>query len=209
MNMTINNIFREFPDSKIAEGTFDPIRHISQFLQALYGDWKKKYPNQYFEVRLLGNNRAEACFYQDYVDFVTHDLPELLNIQKSEGINIYFGVAPRVAKQGTNKNVKTLPCLWADLDGNAAKDIFMFKPVPDIIVFSGNGYHAYWTLNTPAPAGETTQKALRSIQKACKSDYVSDFARILRLPGSFNLKEPKIPKLCKVCYISKELCHAL
>jgi len=199
MNLTIADILEVFPGSKVVESMpFDPVKHAGQFLSLLYGKWERNFLGQFFEVRLIFADRAEQRFYNSPDEFLTYDLQALLKPQESGNYGIYFGVCPRIRKSGKNEDVKSIPALWADMDGENAQKILTFKPSPDIIVFSGNGYHAYWLLTKPVPANEITQKMLRSIQKACGSDSVSDFARIMRLPGSLNLKDPTKPKCCRV-----------
>lgn len=201
-NEQFESILSAFPGSKMIENEpFDPINHARQFLQCLYGDWSKHFTGQYFEIRLLGKGRAEQCFYHSPDDFLKYDLPALFNIQQKDDFGVYFGVCPRSHKSGKNEDITIVPSLWADIDhGGSMGKLMAHRPKPDIIVFSGRGYHAYWKLKSPAPANEMTSKILRAIQKEVGSDSVSDFARVMRLPGSLNLKDTKNPKLCKVIY---------
>jgi hypothetical protein len=210
MKITLDEVLQAFPGSKVIDDRcFDHVLHAGQFLKCLYGNWERNYPDQFFEIRLIFINSARARFYKAPDDFINHDLTSLLANQQEGEFGIYFGACPRFRKSGKNEDVKSIPALWADMDGNNAKGIFSFKPTPDIIVYSGNGYHAYWLLNKPTQANEISQKTLRMIQRNCGSDNVSDFARVLRLPGSFNLKNLANPKRCKVAYISKELFRAI
>ena len=204
--LTINDILEVFPGSKIIDDKpFEPIEHAGKFLSFLYGDWKKNFLGQYFEIRLLGDGYPEQWFYNSPDELIAYDLPALLENQAKGNYGIYFGVCPRVRKSGKNDDIKAISALWADIDnGRSMGQLMSNNPKPDIVVFSGHGYHAYWKLKAPAQANELSSKTLRAIQKAVGSDSVSDFARVMRLPGSLNLKDPKNPKLCKVVWMGEK-----
>ena len=64
-----------------------------------------------------------------------------------------------------------------------------------LIVDSGNGYHCYWPLTEDAPCDKRLKAILETLKSAYQSlgylfdDAVTtDFARVLRLPGTFNGK---------------------
>ena len=77
---------------------------------------------------------------------------------------------------------------------------------------TGHGVHLYWILKPESTtklklaldeANNQICPAWRELQKAliefCKSDKsIKDLPRIMRLPGSNNVKDPKNPILCKV-----------
>lgn len=79
---------------------------------------------------------------------------------------------------------------------------------PTMIVHSGNGVHAYWILETPVSTKEKSVTVLKEINKRihllfkkksedrkCSIDSVFDLARILRIPGTKNVKYDKISNL--------------
>ncbi len=64
---------------------------------------------------------------------------------------------------------------------------------PSVILDSGGGYHCYWLLNEPVPVDEANRTELQSIQHSwvemVNGDLAaSDLRRVLRLPGSVNMK---------------------
>jgi hypothetical protein len=200
MGINVNDVIRGF-DGAVKDYVFDPICEAKHFFEAIYGSWQKDCQKQYLEIRLIGDGRVEQRFYSSPDEFITYDLRALLKAQERGKYDIFFGVCPRSRKSGKNEDIAIIPALWADIDdGGSFGKLMAFSPRSDIIVFSGHGYHAYWLLNKPVPANQNTQGTLRKIQKACGSDSVSDFARVMRLPGSLNLKEPQNPKLCKVVF---------
>jgi hypothetical protein len=63
---------------------------------------------------------------------------------------------------------------------------------PAVVVDSGHGYHAYWALDHFIPVDRATT-IMRGIARHVKGDHVYDAARILRLPGTQNWKDPDHP----------------
>jgi len=125
--------------------------------------------------------------------------------------NVFFGVCPRYQiGRGSRTDVSCLPALWADLDERSfewglagAMDAIESCPVlPSVIVLSGHGYHVYYFLDAPLDLdGDPTfaEALLRALQEELGSDRVSDVARLLRVPGTLNLKDVDDP-----CQVSVE-----
>jgi hypothetical protein len=119
----------------------------------------------------------------------------------------YFGVAlrkPEAARdrKGTAAYCQTLTTLFVDADfkrlgeEETRRRIDAFAITPSAIVNSGGGLHAYWFLR-PALALDTPNRLAEArvilrrlaIGVADVADVaVSEPARVLRIPGSFNFK---------------------
>jgi len=117
---------------------------------------------------------------------------------------------PRPLKgRGTAAQVVGIPGLWADLDvkegafesKDAAAEFATAVLAPTVLVDSGNGVHAYWLFENPLifadsaaqeHAAGMTKAWLDHLQAAAPEgvalDPVSDLARVLRLPGTYNVK---------------------
>jgi hypothetical protein len=111
--------------------------------------------------------------------------------------NVHFGVATRDGEGGKKENIVQIPALWMDIDFKetskeeikAKFDGFLLKP--SIGISSGGGYHIYWVLKEPLgrdaiPEVERTLKRLAAFFGADRG--ATDASRILRLPGTLNLK---------------------
>lgn len=139
--------------------------------------------------------------------------------------NVYVRITP-LAKppdrgRGLEQHSLGASCLWVDLDayGNVfeavAKLQAMDKP-PSMIVNSGNGLHAYWQLAefTTDLDGVKARNlglivALNDGQKDGIADSCYDLARILRLPGTYNIKNPEQPKQCTIIDYKPERVYKL
>jgi hypothetical protein len=143
-------------------------------------------------------------------------------------VNTYYTVNPRfslpmnhsgkLAGQGTKEHIKEVIAFYADVeagqDGHkktsfyqtkeeALKTIRSFKYRPSFIIDSGHGYHCLWLFKEPYILGEDVdleyyEAMNRGIQKVLKADTTADVTRILRVPGSFNVKDPAHPVKCEL-----------
>lgn len=114
--------------------------------------------------------------------------------------NIYFGVYARREKKGKAKCCSTVKVLWADYDHMTLDQVKnritnVGLPEPSIFVSSGHGVHTYWILTKRTSKGVT--ELLRAIAIKTGGDIkTTDRARIMRLPGSMNVKGA--PLKCEV-----------
>lgn len=113
--------------------------------------------------------------------------------------NLYFhvaelkeGVRDRKARKG---DVLETALLHVDIDHADALDRLKdFAPVPSVVVWSGNGAHAYWRL-TRSIAPELAERINQQLAKSLGGDNCHNADRILRLPGTLNI--PNAQKLKK------------
>lgn len=108
-----------------------------------------------------------------------------------------------------------LQYFWLDLDCGDGKGYpdkasalkaLMASPLPafSTLVDSGNGLHVYWKLTEPVPV-EEWKRVAEHFKRACivmplHADHAitADTARILRVPGTHNLKDPDHPRPVKL-----------
>lgn len=118
--------------------------------------------------------------------------------------HVWFGVALR--RRGTTRgdtNALTwAPLVWADFDNVEDKDAVVaklrkFQVPPTTIVDSGGGIHAYWRLARVLDLSQDTQATyIREVVHGLASSLgadptVHDPARVLRVPGTFNVGNGK------------------
>lgn len=127
--------------------------------------------------------------------------------------NIYFGVGLRKSSRGGDDAVCNLPALWVEFDfkdfgGSKRAAEYKIKQCPhppSIINTSGNGYHCYWKLKGGLDIHphnrEDVKKILYGFAKFAGGDTKStNLERILRIPGTENLKDIKNPKPVDMIY---------
>lgn len=121
--------------------------------------------------------------------------------------NVYIGMFGHNSKDATADTATSAGAVWADFDdtGDAAEVVTRIQraglPQPSLTVSSGRGIHTYWLLAKRARPGEVVP-VLKALAAALGSDGgVCDAARIMRLPGSLNLKySPAVP--CSILSLS-------
>jgi hypothetical protein len=114
--------------------------------------------------------------------------------------NVYFGVCPR-AKPGDSQDdqIRIVRCLWCDIDDVTDDEAFVRwekteVPPPSIVVRSGGGIHSYWLLDRDvrSPRGRRLVSALLPhFYRSFGGDHVQNLSRILRPPGTLNVKEAR------------------
>jgi len=165
---------------------------VLDFLRAIHEDASGK-----VEIRLLGDTKLNHGLrpIQRYfhADDLADKLPRIKAHAEAYGYAVFFGVLPRLTEGGTAADVGPARVLWCDLDykdvpePDAWRRIDAFPVPPSIIVSSGHGLHLYWRLQEPE-APHILASICRRIAYALGGDRCYDPARILRLPGSRNLK---------------------
>lgn len=122
---------------------------------------------------------------------------------QGNGYHAYFGVAVRdsIEGNGGQGNLKFSRAMFLDIDelGVTVEEIRERAtkagyPVPNFTVLTGGGVHCYWILDQPADLRNRDQrddfkKRLGILSKAMGGDSSCvDSARILRIPGTINMK---------------------
>jgi len=172
------------------------------FLSAL---WDVVEEECFAELRLIsqGPGRPKQSFfgYPSELDGLCADA------QKASGSqNVFFGVGLRKRRSGKAEDVLCIKALWADIDFKTTpleKAIALIKKFPlkpSMGILSGGGLHVYWVLREMV--WEEDLKLIRplnlKIAHALGGDKAAtDIARILRLPGTLNLKYENKPT-CKI-----------
>lgn len=147
------------------------------------------------ELRAFKDGAVVDTFKRSNVEAMT----TALALSIVDRMDVYFGVLPRTTQRGrASDTVDATDLLWADFDAKAYRngktgaasafsEISHMRLTPQIIVDSGNGYHAYWLLDRDYPFGDA-QKVMKGIERMHRTDHCSDQARILRVPGTLNFK---------------------
>lgn len=127
--------------------------------------------------------------------------------------NVYIRITPLARPpergRGLEKHAIGSSVLWVDYDSyyNPLQGLEKLRTLPNppsMIVNSGNGLHAYWLLDkfiTDLDAIKARNLGLIVALNDGKTDDIADscfdLARILRLPGTYNVKRSE-PLLCSI-----------
>lgn len=152
----------------------------------------------FIEIRTLPTVRQFFCSTTEDAAQTVESLPNT---------NVHFGTCLRNDRIGDEQHSSTIGALWADVDfkdfeggqAEARKRILAFEFNPSIAVGTGNGWHFYWVLKEPEEINSKSRPYFRGIldgiatalggDRACK-----DLARVFRVPGTNNVKDPSDPK---------------
>jgi len=185
----------------------DPDKDMENYLNTLFD----KCSEGFVEIRQISSQRVVT---QEWISLDDENIPAFPNNQ-----NIYVGVATRQEGQGDKEGLLEIPAVWVDIDfkdkdkdkDEADRWIAEFSLKPSIIVNSGNGYHLYWILNTPAKIEDILKIEdinKRLVNHFCGDKGAADAARILRLPGTYNIKYDP-PRLVTIERIDNDLVYDL
>ncbi len=173
------------------------------FFENLFPDWRD---NWKIELRLI-NHRNQKVIQKFFAS-----LEEFLGAaeEQNRSFGHYFGIHPRDGEDGSAEAVSFVTCIWADLDWNnfsggrdeAIQRIKEFPIPPTVVTESGHGFHVYWFLKEPEPLEDPGyfRRIVRGVQQAVGSDAVDDLARVLRVPGTLNYKDPANPVPCRIIF---------
>ena len=172
------------------------------------------------EIRIFRKDGYARSFFCTSESDAAEKAFELCNA----GENVYFGVNPRVGKAGKKENVKYLSSFHAEVDygdvghskagkhqtyEECLKSINEFQIQPTLVIHSGGGFHCYWVLSNPIKVEDFGIQFLESINKALILKLGGDpgthnLDRVLRVPGTYNLKNPDNPRLVQVVSNSRK-----
>lgn len=159
-----------------------------QFMEAIFAG-----ASDYIEIREIDQDgKVKQRFFR---------VEELRDYKPPIDKNVYFGVYGRSVKDGSAKSCTSTGALWADYDDGRSlpevKDSIARAglPEPSTTVNSGHGFHCYWLL-TERTTKDVTSLLRAIVDKTGADAKATDRARIMRLPGTMNVKGEPVP--CEV-----------
>jgi hypothetical protein len=213
----------------MAQVDFDPTA-ARQFLETLYGPFYSQATcPSYLEVR--GRRETDPPGKMPFNRFYL-SIPSLLKNMERWGsdCNYWVGVALRRDKKGGKKaDCLALTALFSDVDygqeGHKKKNkwgtkeealeaIQAFPLRPSILIHSGGGFQPYWLLSDHIGLENGNYAQIEAIMKgvtlARGGDVgTQDISRILRLPGTFNMKMADNPRPVEIIWCEPARIYAL
>lgn len=129
-----------------------------------------------------------------------NDPPIISLFQKEQNFrDVFFSVCTFKSERRAASNVLHVPGLWVDMDFKdysageieAEERLRAFPIQPSFVLLTGNGMHAYWKFVRPMEPSDRVQKILKIVTASLGGDSCTDFARLLRVPGTLNCKPMK------------------
>lgn len=155
-------------------------------------------PHHVIGLTTIAGTFASTRWYQrQYIDRLIADAERI-----GDAANVYVRIAPLAAKptggRGLERASVGSSVLFVDYDTYADKSAGLARlrsmPLPpSMIVDSGNGFHAYWLLSQFETDIDAIKARNKGLMLDLRADSVFDLARILRVPGTFNVKREPIP----------------
>jgi hypothetical protein len=161
-------------------------------------------PPGQIEVRAIEDKKGGRVFnrawYKTPADLVAK-LDSIANYCTSRRAAAFFGVIPRAdGMDGRDGKLIAGLAAWADVDfksisggeTEARARIEALPLPPTAITRSGHGLHVYYILREPEEPDVLSKLAAR-LGAALGGDRVHDTARVMRMPGTMNMKDPANP----------------
>jgi len=182
------------------------------FLNTIFGNLSNQDIGE-IEIRVFPTGHPEQDFFTDHRDALEKAYDLCTN-----GIDVYFGVNPRIGSRGKKENVHYVTTFHAEIDyGNdghkkksvhenydqALTTIDNFSMQPTAVIHSGGGFHCYWVLEKPLPVKKHGVAAIEAVNKFLSQQLggdpgTQDISRVLRIPGTLNFKLPDNPRPVEV-----------
>jgi hypothetical protein len=152
----------------------------------------------FVELR-VGGVQPSNCKWVHTKDLATFEWPQ-------DTAQTYFGPALRGQRGSLDKaNFKCAAVCWVDVD-NLERPTPILPPTA--VVFTGNGYHFYWRLTRWTKNLKWIEHVNKAFAAHIGGDDAFDATRIMRVPNTFNTKDPDNPKRCKILELEVERVYA-
>jgi hypothetical protein len=201
-----------------------------QFLESLYGSYYSQATRlSYLGVR--GRKETDPPGIMSFIRFYLGIAPLLKDMGKWErDCNYWIGAALRKSGKGGKKvDCLALTALYSDVDygqdghrkkntwqtkGEALAAILAFPLPPSILIHSGGGFQPYWLLKEPVGLENGNYAQVEAIMKGLALGLggdvgTQDISRILRLPGTFNMKLAGKPRPVGIVWCEPTRVYAL
>lgn len=153
------------------------------FVRALTGSTDAVLTFQTFPDGGRDSSMPPSVFHRPLADA----WPVICDAQE-RGHGIFVMVNEGDGKGRSARNVVALRAVFADDDHGTVTPGMLSEVPPEIVVSSGHGMHFYWLLRPGEPL-EVFKPAQKAIAARLGTDTkVCDVARVMRLPGTLNLK---------------------
>jgi RecA-family ATPase len=169
----------------------------------------------------LPNEQGSGKPHHEYVGS-EQELQRFIAAHDKRGRALYFTVAHLAEGMRRSKEIVASHWVWAEVDfkdhPNVSSEEILRRintapRQPNLIAFSGHGYHVFWRLSEPIDArpGDAQQQLEEVLKLACAyvggDPNVAEASRLMRLPGSHNTREEGENLLAKIVHVDNLSCE--
>lgn len=166
---------------------------VLSFLHALFAG-----TSGWIELRCFSSGKERtgaASYWFETVEALTASLPEIRAFAERRGLTASLGVLPRQSRSGRAADTSPGRAAWADLDFKAVAEAEARRRIdglgarrPSVVISSGHGLHLYWLMRDGVEPAVLVSLC-RRLGAVLGADACHDAGRVLRMPGTLNLKE--------------------
>ncbi len=137
--------------------------------------------------------------------------------QNQKRMGIFYAVNSMQPGKRGREHVTRVNAFYADIDDLAtqlqkdlkAEELLTSDVPPTAIVYTRNGVQALWAVHSVEIDSERYKETeVGIIRHFCGDENAKDIARVLRMPGTYHMKNPSDPYLCSVMYEDDEAVFA-
>ena len=173
---------------------YDADEQASMLFKALFGNYLETHKAYIALAKGEVNGFPVHSEYFSDIHFAACRVADL----RIQNINTFFAVAPRCRTSRKEKAISHIVTLHADIDSDTmAVERRIKREKPSMVVRSGHGFHVYFLLDAPTRAvtnGGLIHKLNKQLAIELQGDIqAANIGRILRVHGTYNLKNPHSP----------------
>ena len=186
--------------------------NIGSFLNSIFPEFFEHDGHAFIEVRILGDQEKNVCHGQRWypsVQELLEDFDPLNDLAMEKKACIAFSPALRKRKKGKKDSVLGSWCIWNDQNQNdggqeACIQRLREDDVAMTVVDSGYAAHGYVLLTEFCTDIKKIEQTNRLLKERLGGDNVWDASRVMRLPGTLNLKKPEKPQACRLLELTDQ-----
>jgi hypothetical protein len=159
-------------------------------------------------IRIFADDKQSSPNFVGHctVTFGSREYNHLIQEAQAKNAGVFFSVNKTDGVGASAKNIIQTRTYYIDLDKVQSKRDVAIRLIrspapPSAIVETKNGLHVYWYASDPTVNIEQYNQVQRGLIDRFGADKsAKDISRVLRVPGTMHLKNPREPHLVRVVY---------
>jgi hypothetical protein len=161
-------------------------------------------------LRFFSDTKTKSIVKKVFTQYDSENYHSVIQRMQDLGCGAFFTVNQTNGRGAMSEDIMSVRSYYLDFDNVPDKDSALLalldaKLQPSAIVETKSGFHAYWYASQPLPVDKVMYRRIQSGLVAAFRDHGSDesakdLARVLRLPNTLHLKDPKNPFLIRIIH---------